>query len=211
MTTSSAGVDLYWLPLGAGGHFVRFNGRVYEAMVARREHRRPLDLYHTALVVTLPQGRFVIESAWPIPDGRGRSRGVTVEGPVGHRVIGRFRLLRYEVRSWRGGNIADLADAVGGAQRISNDEGLARRLLELVPGVPPFVWGRRPLGTYEMWNSNSVISWLLARSGIGMSAILPPAVGRAPGWETGVALATRVSTKGGHGRVGLNEPQPESC
>ena len=29
-------VDLYWLPLGAGGHFVRFNGRVYEA---RRESR----------------------------------------------------------------------------------------------------------------------------------------------------------------------------
>ena len=25
------GVDLFWLPLGAGGHCVRFNGRVYEA------------------------------------------------------------------------------------------------------------------------------------------------------------------------------------
>lgn len=27
-------VDLYWLPLGAGGHSVRLNGRVYEAALA---------------------------------------------------------------------------------------------------------------------------------------------------------------------------------
>jgi hypothetical protein len=30
-----AAVDLYWLPLGAGGHFVRLNGRLYEALAAR--------------------------------------------------------------------------------------------------------------------------------------------------------------------------------
>ena len=30
-----ATVDLYWLPLGAGGHFVRLNGRLYEALAAR--------------------------------------------------------------------------------------------------------------------------------------------------------------------------------
>ena len=28
------GVDLYWLPLGAGGHSVRLNGRLYEAVAA---------------------------------------------------------------------------------------------------------------------------------------------------------------------------------
>jgi hypothetical protein len=32
MSTTSAGVDLYWLPLGAGGRFVRLNGKVYEAV-----------------------------------------------------------------------------------------------------------------------------------------------------------------------------------
>jgi hypothetical protein len=32
-----ASVDLYWLPLGPGGHFVRLNGRVYEALTARLE------------------------------------------------------------------------------------------------------------------------------------------------------------------------------
>ena len=28
-------VDLYWLPLGAGGHCVRINGRIFEALSAR--------------------------------------------------------------------------------------------------------------------------------------------------------------------------------
>ena len=27
-------IDLYWLPLGAGGHSVRLNGRVFEAVAA---------------------------------------------------------------------------------------------------------------------------------------------------------------------------------
>jgi hypothetical protein len=43
------GVDLYWLPLGAGGHFVRLNGRVYEALAARLQRRPARDLYHSAL------------------------------------------------------------------------------------------------------------------------------------------------------------------
>ena len=30
----SAEVNLYWLPLGAGGHSVRLNGRAYEAVAA---------------------------------------------------------------------------------------------------------------------------------------------------------------------------------
>jgi hypothetical protein len=44
-------LDLYWLPLGAGGHSVRFNGRVYEALVARMERRSRCDLYHSAVEV----------------------------------------------------------------------------------------------------------------------------------------------------------------
>jgi hypothetical protein len=46
----SAAVDLYWIPLGAGGHYVRLNGRVYEAVVAACAHRPRCDLYHAALV-----------------------------------------------------------------------------------------------------------------------------------------------------------------
>ena len=85
------GLDLYWLPLGAGDHFVRLNGCMYEAIQAYRERRRSLDLYHSALELRVPNGRFVIECAWPIPDAEPASRGVVLEGPVGTRRLARFR------------------------------------------------------------------------------------------------------------------------
>jgi len=94
-----ARIDLRWIPLGAGGTgFVRMNGRAYEALRSRLERRRPLALYHTALEVHAPEGRFVIENAWPSPDRDTSSRGVVVEGPVFDRRIARFRVFRYEVR-----------------------------------------------------------------------------------------------------------------
>jgi len=184
-----ASIDLYWLPLGAGGRFVRLNGRIYEAIQAYRERRQSLDLYHTALEVRIPEGRFVIENAWPIPDSDGPSRGVVVEGPVLNRRIARFRVFRYEVRRWRDGLIADIREAVDSPHRLSDDPHLARSLLDLVGSVPALVWGRDELAVGEMWNSNSVISWLLARSGFSMEAIQPPVGGRAPGWGDGVAVS----------------------
>ncbi len=60
-----ASVELYWLPLGAGGWFVRLNGRIWEAIHAHRERRRPLHLYHTALVVRVPEGRSWSRTAGP--------------------------------------------------------------------------------------------------------------------------------------------------
>jgi hypothetical protein len=189
--SSEASIDLYWLPLGAGGHFVRLNGRIYEALEARRERRRPLDLYHTALEVHVPEGRFIIENAWPIPDLDGASRGVVVEGPVGSRRFRRLRVLRYEIRRWRDGVIADADAAVASPQRLSEDPGVARELLEVVGSVPALVWGRDELGAGEMWNSNSVIAWVLARTGLRTDAIHPPVGGRAPGWDAGLLLASR--------------------
>src|SRR5687768_17071313 len=44
-------VDLFWLPLGAGGHSVRLNGRAFEAVAARAARRPVCDLYHSALEV----------------------------------------------------------------------------------------------------------------------------------------------------------------
>jgi hypothetical protein len=49
--TREAAVDLYWLPLGAGGHSVRFNGLLYEAISALVERRPRYDLYHSALEI----------------------------------------------------------------------------------------------------------------------------------------------------------------
>jgi hypothetical protein len=188
---AEASIELYWLPLGAGGWFVRLNGRIWEAIHARRERRRPLDLYHTALVVRVPEGRFVVEDCWPIPDANGSSRGVAVEGPVGSRRLGRWRVFRYEVRRWRDGVIADASEAVASPQLLSQDSVVAHRLLELVGALPSPVWGRDELLTGEMWNSNSVIAWLLARSGLPTDTIHPPAGGRAPGWKAGLVTAHR--------------------
>ena len=189
-----ASIDLYWLPLGAGGRFVRFNGRVYETIHALREHRQRLDLYHSALVVTVPEGRFVIENAWPIPDRNRASRGVAVEGPVGSSRFGRFRWFRYEIRRWRDGVIADIEEAVESPHRLTADEAIARRLQEHVERDPPLKWGRDELGLGEMWNSNSVISWLLARSLLHPETIRPPLGGRAPGWAAGHRLALLAAT-----------------
>ena len=185
-----AAVDLYWLPLGAGGHCVRLNGRIFEAFSARIERRRPCDLYHSALQVQLASARYVIEMA-PVWNEKADGRGVVAEGAVGHRLAGRSRLFRYEIRRWREGRIPDVDEAVDSPRRLTTYPAVARRLLDLVTQVPTAVWGRDELKAGEMWNSNSLISWLLARSGIDTASIHPPAGGRAPGWHAGLVVATR--------------------
>jgi len=189
VTGRDTGVDLYWLPLSAGGHSVRLNGRIFEAATALLKGRKRCDLYHSALQVNLPEGRFVIEQAPAWSDGA--HRGVVAEGSVGARAAGRFRLFRYEIRRWRDGVIPDVAEAVESPRHLTEDPESARRLLELVPQVPTPVWGRDELGAGEMWNSNSVISWLIASSGLDVESIQPPAGGRSPGWQAGIVVAHR--------------------
>ena len=186
----SAAVDLYWLPLGAGGHFVRLNGRLFEALAARVGRRAPRDLYHSALEVRLPEGRFVIEQA-PVRDAHGARRGVVAEGAVGSRRAGRVRIFRYEIRRWRDGCIPDAGEAVDSPRRLTDEPAIARRLLDLAPRIPSPVWGRDELGTGDMWNSNSVVSWLVTASGLDVASIRPPAGGRAPGWSAGIVTARR--------------------
>ena len=188
--SGTAAVDLYWIPLGAGGHCVRFNGRVFEAIEAALQHRPRCDLYHAALVVELDGDRYTIELA-PSPDADEASRGVVATGPVGSRYAGCLRLFRYEVRCWRGGTIPDLGWAVGGARRLTSDPRAARRLLDLVAIVPRPVWGRDELQAGEMWNSNSLIAWLLDATGLPTDRLGPPARGRAPGWKAGLEVARR--------------------
>jgi hypothetical protein len=169
---------------------VRVNGQVFEALAARLDRRSPCDLYHSALVVRVSGGRFVVEQA-PAGRGDGSERGVVVQGAVGSRLAGSIRLFRYEVRCWRDGVIPDIAEAVESPRRLTSDIDVARRLLELVPSVPTQVWGRDELRTGEMWNSNSVISWLIADCGLDAESIDPPAGGRAPGWHAGIVAARR--------------------
>jgi hypothetical protein len=168
-------IELYWIPLGAGGHFVRCNGRAYEALAAGLARRPRRALYHAALIV---DGR-------AIEVGPARGAG---DGPVGARWAGRWRIFRYEIRC--GATIPDLGEAVDSPLRFAGD---GARLFALLPEVPRPVWGRDELRAGEMWTSNSVIAWLLARAGIDAAAIRAPAGGRAPGWDAGLVVARRSS------------------
>lgn len=187
---SPPGVYLYWIPLGEGGSgFVRMNGRIYEATKALAGRRRPLHLFHTALEVRLPEEDFVVETVWSSPDGDTASRGVVVEGAVFAPWLSSTRVFRYEVRCWRNGVLPDAHQAVGGPQRVTGDLAVARRLLNHVESVPALTWGRDPMGLGDMWNSNSVISWLLAMSGLSLETVRVPDGGRAPGWDAGLVVA----------------------
>jgi hypothetical protein len=80
---------------------------------------------------------------------------------------------------------------VDGPRLLSSDPRVARRLLALTALVPTPVWGRDDLHTGEMWNSNSVIAWLLAAADLPVGELEPPQRGRAPGWHAGVEAARR--------------------
>jgi hypothetical protein len=186
-------VDLFWIPLGAGesSGCVRWNGRLFEAVAARRRHRPARFLYHSALEVLLDGTRFTIEMtpAWGGPV----ERGVVGGGPVGLRFLGHSRFFRYEVRRWCDGSIPDLPYAVGGPRRMTDDRGQARHVLDLVPDFPAGTWGRDDFRTGDMWNSNSLTAWLLASAGIPTdpSRVDPPPNSRAPGWNAGLVVAGR--------------------
>lgn len=171
-----ARVQLHWLPLGAGGPSVRAN------------QRSARYIHHSALEVHLGRECFMVEMA-PAWRGPAMDRGVVVEGPVGSRLLGRSPLFRYEVRRWRSGVIPGLAAEYADVQ-VSDRAEQALRLLALVPLVPALTWGRDEARTGERWNSNSMVSWLLASSGHDMRRIGPPAGARAPGWRAGLSLAT---------------------
>jgi len=163
---------------------------MFEAIVARHEHREVRDLYHSALKVCVGADSYTVEMA-PVWTEDAVDRGVVCGGAVGAGWLGGLRMFQYEVRRWRGGVIPDVAEAVGSPVQLSHDIERARTLLELVPLFPPATWGRDELRAGEMWNSNSLTAWLLARSGHEMEKVAPPAGGRAPGWAAGVVIAAR--------------------
>jgi hypothetical protein len=161
---------------------------MYERVAARRHHRPRADLFHSALMLRLPSATFALEQA-PVPDGHGELRGVVAEGPVGLRWAGRLRLFRYEVRCWRDGVIPDLGEAVDSPVTVSTEAATVEQVLEAVRSIPTPVWGRDEARVGDMWNSNSVVAWVLTRSGIDARSLAPPAHGRAPGWGAGCTLA----------------------
>jgi hypothetical protein len=74
---------------------------------------------------------------------------------------------------------------------LTDDPDVACRIPELVAQVPLPVWGRDELKAGEMWNSNSVVAWLVVMAGLEPERIEFPDRGRAPGWSSGVVVARR--------------------
>ena len=154
---------VYRLPLGAGAHVVRLSGRAFEATTARLQRRPPSDLHHSALEVVTPRSSVHHRDD---PDPRPRR-----PGPTRHRrrcgrhqvgpLVPRIPLRDPRVAQWRYSR-PGLCDRE--PLRVSADPTVARRLLELVVSIPTPVWERDELHAGEIWNSNSVSSWLLSRS-----------------------------------------------
>ena len=192
------GVELLWIPLGAGSRLpvVRASGWLYETLAAARDRRPRRSIFHAALRVWLEDTWYAIEMApaW----GAGAHGPAVVVGPVGLRALGRYRAFRYQVRCRERGTIPDASSAVGGPVWLSDRPEAARRLLDAVPDTPALTWGRDDLRTGAMWNSNSLIAWLITRAGLDAATVHPPQDGRAPGWRSGVVAAQANASTGGH-------------
>lgn len=65
---NKAEIRLWWLPVGAGGHVVIHTSRWWEHWHALREGRSPRPLFHAALEILAPAGRYAVEMA---PRGAG--------------------------------------------------------------------------------------------------------------------------------------------
>lgn len=182
-------VVLLWMPVGAGGHVVVHTSRWWERARAARAHRKPQPLFHAALDVLLPEAGYVIEMApvWGVPAA---DRGVVATGPVGWAPLGFSRLFRYEVRCWRDGLLPDRAWAADPPVVLELGVARTRLVRDLAASVPRYTWGTDPLGIGDMWNSNSLVSWLLTRAGVDTAALVPPDGGTAPGWRAGILAAS---------------------
>lgn len=185
-------VTLLWIPLGAGrgigARVVRANGVAYERLTSWRERRAPRALFHAALIVRTRGTVFTVELG-PAWGNAAAARGDVMTGPVGVRCGSRVAALRYELRVWPDGVIADPDWAVGGPVALPATAEQAARIIALAPALPRLTWGRDELGCGDMWNSNSAIAWLLAHAGIEAGALAPPVGGRAPGWRAGLSSA----------------------
>ena len=103
-------LDLLWLPLGAGGHVVRCNGRGFEAVSALLQ-RAPPRTCTTRRSRSPGRSPPCDRTGARLGHGIARARrGLWRRGR--RRPLGRWRLFRYEVRCWADGVIPDAAEAV---------------------------------------------------------------------------------------------------
>ena len=188
----TAAVDLYWIPLGAGGHCVRFNGRVFEALAAARgaaASLRPLPRRarrrHRRRAVTRSSSRRRRTATW-------RAGASSRRAPSAAATPGGCVVFRYEVRCWRDGSIPDLGAAVGGPMPADERSPRSPATCSTLVADRPTCrcGGATSYDAGEMWNSNSMIAWLIAGRGAAGGATCDRRPdGRAPGWAAGLEVA----------------------
>ena len=98
-----------------------------------------------------------------------------------------------KIRRWRDGQIPDIDQAVGSPVRLTEDVEVAKGILALLPSIPTPMWGRDEFQTGEMWNRTRLSPGSWCAPGSMLETIHPPANGRAPGWEAGLAIAAQRS------------------
>jgi hypothetical protein len=167
----------------------------WERLRALKAGRSPRELLHVALEVQLDSStKFVIEL---VPAGFGPARtstGVVGNGPILSRALGWMRMFQYEIRRWKNGVVEakDKSTRPPSTYVITRDQAL--QIIDGASRAPRHPWGQDVLGNGDMWNSNSLVSFVLVSAGMDPAAIEPPASADWPGWDTGVALARTNAT-----------------
>ena len=180
-------VKLYWVPVG-GTSVTDLLDFIANLLI---DNPGGKTIYHSALRVQFEEGgeckQYVIELTETAESPPERRRvGETVE----HNIFGPFD---YTIRLFRNGQIEDEAHATQPIE-LTTDCGIASNIAKLVEAedVPDLGYGDKVgtrSGATDRWTSNSVVSWLLQRTGLNPGGIFPPSGGIAPGWDAGSTYA----------------------
>jgi hypothetical protein len=100
-----------------------------------------------------------------------------LEGAVGSRLAGRYRLFRYEIRRWHDGVIPDIGEAVSSPVRVTQDLVQASLVLDLVESVPALVWDgtratRATCGIRTRWSHGCSLALASILAGYGRRPVV---------------------------------------
>jgi hypothetical protein len=162
--------------------------RIFGKILVSNPHGR--QFYHSALEVQAPiEGicrRFSIELLDYVSDPEeAKKRGQVVTGGaagIGSSAGTQYGIFLTPDGKVDGGDDPDIAHA--GRRIVSRDCDKVRKLVQLVPQIPPNDYS-------SDWTSNSIISWLLEKIGLDPSKIEPPVDGMTPSWSNGIAEAKK--------------------
>ena len=191
MEPGPAAVELYWLPLGAGGHSVQVQ-RPRLRGPGRGARPAALDLISTTrhyASVSPREGSSSNRRLFPI--GVAANVASSSRGRSAADGLGDFACFVTRSGSGLAARFPTSRRPLTARETTERRRDTGRRVLARAEEVPPLTWGRDEMRTGEMWNSNAVIAWVLSRSGIDAAQVMPPRGGRAPGWNAGLAVAQR--------------------